>query len=146
LDHENQKYIFIIGGEMAFITWKSEYSVGNDEIDAQHQKLIEMINELHEAMTQGKGNKLVGEIVLKMVDYSKVHFSAEEKMMQKYNYSGLTDQIAEDQAFVAKAHEYELQIKNGSFNVSISIATFLKDWLTNHILKVDKAYSVLFKV
>ena len=131
---------------MAFITWKNEYSVGNEEIDSQHKKLIEMINELHEAMTQGKGNKMVGEIVLKMVDYSKVHFSAEEKMMQNFKYSGMADHIKEHQAFIAKAQEYEEQIKSGSFNVSISIATFLKDWLTNHILKIDKAYSFLFKV
>jgi hemerythrin len=129
---------------MAFLPWKNEYSVGNDEIDAQHQKLIAMINELHEAMTQGKGSKVVEDIVMKMVEYSRVHFEAEEKMMKKHNYSGLADQITEHQMFIAKAHEYEVQIKNGSFNVSISIATFLKDWLTNHILKMDKAYSVLF--
>ena len=129
---------------MAFIAWKSEYSVGNDEMDDQHQKLIAMINELHEAMTQGKGSKMVADIVIRMVDYSKVHFEAEEKLMKKHNYSGLADHITEHQAFIAKAHEYELQIKNGSFNVSISIATFLKDWLTNHILKMDKAYSGLF--
>jgi len=129
---------------MAFIDWKQEFSVGNAEIDAQHQKLVAMINDLHTAMTQGKASKMVEEIVIKMVDYSKVHFAAEEKMMQNYKYSGLADHIKEHQAFIAKAHEYEDKIKKGSFSVSISIATFLKDWLTNHILKVDKAYSVLF--
>lgn len=129
---------------MAFIDWKQDYSVGNVEIDAQHQKLVAMINDLHEAMTQGKASKMVEEIVLKMIDYSKVHFATEEKMMQNYKYSGLTEHIKEHQAFIAKTHEYEDQIEKGSFSVSISIATFLKDWLTNHILKVDKAYTVLF--
>ncbi|MGI6102630.1 MAG: hypothetical protein ACOYET_09155 [Bacillota bacterium] len=42
---------------MALIQWSDELSVGVRELDAQHQRLIQMINELNEAMLQGKARK-----------------------------------------------------------------------------------------
>ena len=48
---------------MAFFEWDDNYSVGVAEIDQQHQRLIGLINELHEAMTQGSSrNALVSAI------------------------------------------------------------------------------------
>ena len=35
---------------MALITWDDSYSVKVDKIDGQHQKLMGLINQLHEAM------------------------------------------------------------------------------------------------
>jgi len=127
---------------MAFIEWKQDFSVGNVEIDAQHQKLVGLLNELHEAMSQGVGKIKAGEIVLQMVEYSRYHFAFEEKFMRSISYSDLDAHIKEHEAFTSKAIGFEKDIQEGKFNTSISIATFLKDWLTNHILKVDKKYSV----
>jgi len=126
---------------MAFITWKEGYSVGSDEMDAQHQKLVAMINKMYEAMTAGKGRAEVNGIVKEMIDYSKFHFDAEEKLMKQYRYPGFNEHIKEHHAFIAKALDYEKQIAAGVFTISIEITNFLKDWLTNHILVNDKAYS-----
>ena len=48
---------------MSLIQWDNSYSVGVAEIDLQHQKLIEMINYLHKAMSEGKANDVLGHIV-----------------------------------------------------------------------------------
>jgi hemerythrin len=129
---------------MAFITWKDEYSVGNSEMDAQHQKLVAMINRMYEAMMSGKGKSEANGIVKEMIDYSKFHFEAEEKLMKQYHYIGFNDHIKEHKAFIAKAFDYEEQIKSGVFTISIELTNFLRDWLTNHILVNDKAYSMMF--
>jgi hemerythrin len=42
---------------MALIQWNDGLSVNVVEIDRQHQKLIGMINDLNDAMRQGKGLK-----------------------------------------------------------------------------------------
>lgn len=126
---------------MAFITWKSEYSVGNEKLDQQHQKLIELINKLHEAMKTGKAGKEIGLIVDEMVDYAKFHFEAEEKLMTEKKYIGLGSQKNEHAAFIKKTAEFQNEIKSGKLAVSLEVLNFLKDWLTNHILVSDMKYS-----
>jgi hemerythrin len=39
---------------MALITWGSTLEVGVSAIDTQHKKLVDMVNALNDAMTQGK--------------------------------------------------------------------------------------------
>ena len=45
---------------MAMIQWNSSLIVNIAEIDRQHQKLIQMINDLVGAMRQGKGKDILG--------------------------------------------------------------------------------------
>jgi len=130
---------------MAFLPWKPEYSVKNDLMDKQHQVLVEMINKMHDAMKSGKGSKEAVIIVTEMIEYSAMHFTSEEALMAKFNYAGLTDHKKDHQAFMAKANEFQSQINTGSFTLSMDIANFLKDWLTNHILVNDMAYSTVVK-
>jgi len=126
---------------MAYYTWKQEYSVGNDLMDKQHQAIIEMINKMHEAMQVGKGGIEAGNIITEMIDYSVMHFAAEEELMRSLHYSGLNSHMKEHNAFMIKAADFQKQIDSGSFSLSMDIITFLRDWLTNHILVNDKAYS-----
>jgi len=126
---------------MTFYSWKQEYSVGNDLMDKQHQAIIEMINKMHEAMQVGKGGIEAGNIITEMIDYSVMHFAAEEELMKKIHYVELNAHMKEHNAFMIKAADFQNQIDSGSFTLSMDIITFLRDWLTDHILVNDKAYS-----
>ena len=48
---------------MAFFEWNDGYSVGVAEADEQHRRLIGLIDQLHEAMTQGAGRQSVGSAI-----------------------------------------------------------------------------------
>lgn len=130
---------------MAFYSWKSEYSVGNDLMDKQHQVLIEMINKMHDAMKAGKGSAEAGVIATEMIEYSKMHFTAEEELMKKFQFPAISEHIKEHKAFMEKASVFQKEINKGSFTLSMDITTFLRDWLTNHILVNDMAYSKVVK-
>jgi hemerythrin len=73
---------------MSLIQWKDDYSVNVKEIDAQHQQLVNMVNELHAAMREGKANQVLQDLLKKLIDNTGYHFSTEEKLMQTYNYPG----------------------------------------------------------
>ena len=130
---------------MDYMPWKNEYTVNNDEMDKQHQVLVGMINQLHEAMRSGKGKTETSLIVKQMIEYSAFHFKAEETLMKNINFSKFNEHKKEHQAFMDKTYDFQKQLDSGAITISLDIASFLKNWLTDHILVNDKAYSTLLK-
>ena len=125
---------------MPLITWSQDMSVGVQEMDFQHKGLIEIINKLSDAMSQGKGAQEVGKIVDKMILYAQRHFGAEERLMSVNGYPQLARQKAEHEAFLAKANDFKKDYLAGKIALSLPISSFLKSWWTGHILVEDKQY------
>ena len=53
-----------------FMPWSKKFKTGIGQIDEQHKKLFEIINELHRAMKMKKGAKEVGQILERLTDYT----------------------------------------------------------------------------
>ena len=62
---------------MALVTWDQTYSVSVRRLDEQHQKLFALLNALHEAMRQGKGQAVVQDTLRELATYTVTHFRAE---------------------------------------------------------------------
>jgi hemerythrin len=75
-------------------------------------------------MKTSKGESEIGEIVNEIVDYTKFHFSTEEKRMADRFYPGLFSQKGEQKAFTNKAIEYQNQIKSGNLPCVYKIIWF----------------------
>jgi len=125
---------------MNFFEWKEEYSVGIRAMDAQHKRIIEMIDELWYAMKQGKGREKVGDILEKLSDYVNTHFVSEERLMKEYDFPEYEEHRKEHEEYAEKVKEFIRRYKNREMGLSIHLLTFLKDWLSNHICITDKKY------
>lgn len=126
------------------ITWNDEMSVKVAEIDKQHQVLIKLINDLHEAMRVGQAKAVMGKLLEELVNYTVTHFAYEEKLFEKYNYPQKTTHQNEHIKLLNKVNEFKAEFDSGSKNLSLEMMNFLKDWLLNHIQKTDKQYSAFF--
>ena len=71
---------------MALIEWSSDYSVNVSEIDSQHKKWVEIINNLHDHMKQAKGEAALGGIIEDLEAYTIFHFKTEEDYFDKFKY------------------------------------------------------------
>lgn len=129
---------------MPLFEWKDYYEVKIAEIDKQHHLLVDMLNELYESMRDKKAREELEGILKSLSDYAGIHFSYEEQLMKQYNYPGFFDHKREHDGFKSKVGEFLVKHKEGKLTLSIEVMNFLKDWLKNHIMGVDKRYSPFF--
>lgn len=125
---------------MAFISWDEKYSVGVGELDAQHKQLVKLLSDLYDAMQAQHAADVVGKILNELVRYTKTHFASEERYMAQAGYPDLAAQKREHEAFTAKIQKFKEEFDAGRTSLSVSLATFVKDWLFSHISGSDKKY------
>jgi hemerythrin len=121
-----------------FITWKSFYSVGEPSLDAQHQQIIEMINDLFTAMQKGAEYQVIKSILDRLVQYTSNHFEYEEKIMEEADYPALPAH--------KKLHDNmrkrTLDLHKDLTKVTAhDLLQFLKVWWLEHIQGEDMHYA-----
>jgi hemerythrin len=126
---------------MALITWNDNYSVKIKQIDDQHKKLINMLNELHDAMKVGKGKEVLEKILAGLIQYTVTHFAEEERLMKLHNYPDYVQHKKEHNLLMIQVNDVQKQYREGNAVLSQAVMTFLKDWLQNHIQGTDKKYA-----
>lgn len=125
---------------MVLFAWDAKYSVGVRELDAQHKQLVDMLNELYEAMQSQQGNAILGAIINKLVSYTRTHFTTEERYMSQYGYPDLAAQKREHAMFTDKVMAFKNDFDSGRVSITVSVTSFLKTWLMEHISGSDKKY------
>ena len=124
---------------MEKIVWTEDFSVGNSLMNEQHKLLIAMINDIADTDDASK----IFDVIMKMFNYAAEHFTAEEDLMRLNSFAGLDDHIIEHQSFGDKAAALAA---SDYFDdaTQVEIFTYLREWLTHHILESDMAYKGCF--
>jgi len=125
---------------MALIQWTDELSVQIDSIDAQHKKLVDIINAMHEAMQVGKANDFMRRILADLTAYTQDHFAYEERLFKRHGYAQAAVHHDSHAILIEQLKELQGQMEQGRA-ISIKVFSFLKKWLSEHILKEDRQYS-----
>ena len=126
---------------MSIIAWCDNFSVNIKDIDDQHKCLIDLINQLHDAMQEGQGRGILERVLVELIWYVQIHFSTEEKYMQNNDYPGYLDHKFEHDNLIEKVTELKKQYENGNRGLTIEVSMFLNNWLQKHILGSDKAFA-----
>jgi hemerythrin-like metal-binding protein len=124
---------------MSLITWKEEYNLGIEEIDAQHKKMFAIINDLFRAM-KDSDEKTLKRVLGELVDYADYHFSTEEGYFEKLHYPEKESHIKTHQLYREKIMGFVLEYKDGEKLLPYEILDFLEDWWIGHITGVDRQY------
>jgi hemerythrin len=129
---------------MALIAWSNALSVGINEIDKQHQQLIKLINNLNQAMKDGKGKDVLAQTLKGLVDYTISHFGVEESYFDRFSYPDKLAHKKTHAEFIGKVGNFNKSLEDGQLALSVQVMTYLSDWLRQHIQGVDKNYSAFF--
>lgn len=131
---------------MPLIDWQAAFSVGHDDLDQDHQNLVELINSLHEAWEAGEDLTILHGIFGELLMYTDYHFQREERMLEEAGYPRLAEQKAEHAALKQSVEEFRARHLADSTSpvLTMEIEDFLKTWMMEHILEEDMRYRPLF--
>ena len=125
---------------MPLMKWSESLSVNVIEIDKQHQHLIGVVNELHDAMGKRKGKEVLGKTFNGLIGYAEDHFITEEKYFDQFGYPDADSHKNEHTKFVKKLAEFKVRYDGGVQGLTIDLMNFLVNWLHNHLLTFDMEY------
>jgi hemerythrin len=124
------------------MAWSPALSVKIQQFDDQHIKLVNMVNELHDAMKEGKGSEVLGRILNGLISYTSSHFTDEEQLMALHAYHETAAHKVEHEKLVRQVLELQSNFMAGKAILTLDVMMFLKEWLMKHIQGDDKRYGV----
>ena len=114
--------------------------IGIKEIDDEHKKLFDMINDaiaLSDKTDDVKG--IAKNLIKNLKDYAAVHFAHEEAYMKKINDPELESQVKEHKAFAEKVNNFDIDTSSDEASKKSlnDILVYMVQWLYKHILGSD---------
>jgi len=126
---------------MAIFTWKEEFSINVAEIDAQHKKMIEHVNILHDAVQACEAQEDEKEVIaalVALIDFTRIHFSTEEEYMHTHGFPDQSFHHREHQALVNQLEAIVEVVSKGIKPNFCKDYDLSNDWVICHILGADK--------
>lgn len=128
-------------------SWDKSLETGNITIDEQHKSIIDSINKLLEACSQGKGRSEVENTLKFLQDYVIKHFNDEEKLQLKSNYPDYKAHKEKHEAFKKTVNEIAQEYKNSGASIQLvaKVNSSVAGWLISHIKSDDKKVALHIK-
>ncbi|MEA3291462.1 MAG: bacteriohemerythrin [Pseudomonadota bacterium] len=124
-----------------FVTWNRDLSVGIELIDEDHQKLFNLINQLHTAVYYYTGEAFEKQALDDLVAYTQYHFQREEDLMEKHGYPEFEAHRKEHREMIAQVEQFLRDYEKRGHETLKEMANYLKSWLISHISDTDQRYS-----
>ena len=126
---------------MSYFVWTQEYELGIPVIDEQHKRIVDYINDLHNAIESNNKNQVLA-VAEEVVNYTIDHFSYEETLLKKANYILTDPHIMVHNRFKEVANKlHNNVINNQDMSAARKMRSELTIWLMNHIKKEDADYA-----
>lgn len=118
----------------------NELSIGNIDIDNDHMRLLELLQDLFNLTEFNSNREDFAKILSGLTDYALLHFKKEEMYMQEFSYPKLTEHKRSHQKYIYKVAMYNHNLSRINPPSPNEIIDFLEEWWINHILDKDLDY------
>lgn len=125
---------------MKTVEWNKEFDVGVELFNNQHKHLFEILKKLYAAMEDKNDKFALASIVNSLINYSREHFKAEEEYMSEYGFPKYEAHKKDHEAFINRVLKFAEDFKSDKQLLHLDILVFLKNWMFQHILVLDKGY------
>ncbi|MDD2915670.1 MAG: bacteriohemerythrin [Gallionella sp.] len=129
--HDDQSEIF---------AWRDSFDVRVAQMDGHHKKLIEISNTITEYLHKKSERELLANAFDALVDFTRHHFAAEEKLLALYSYPDIEIHRKKHGELLDQIVEYRKQVLGGDVPDKAGFLNFMERWLIRHILDEDRKY------
>jgi hemerythrin len=120
--------------------WNDTCDIHVAEFDRHHQHLFEIANTIAQNLQNGSEGESLTNAFNSLVDYTRYHFTAEEKLMALYDYPGIDVHTRKHGDLIVQVVEYMDQVLRGAVPDKASFMSFMERWLVRHLLDEDRKY------
>jgi len=122
------------------LAWDDTFVLGIEEIDTQHQSIVEHFANFSKAVQDGSGKEILAEMAHFLVEYATLHFATEERYMQQYGYPRIEEQRSEHAEFSRDAQELvtRIQEEGASREMAIALTGKMVRWVIQHVRNHDR--------
>lgn len=122
------------------VQWSKKLSLGIPEIDGQHKGLLDVINELWQAIVAKSDAQRIARILDQLEQYTRAHFTAEEALMRVESYPKFREHRSDHQKFISHVSAAKAKLASGEF-LGLDLLRYLTEWLVKHIEGGDQDYA-----
>jgi hemerythrin-like metal-binding protein len=123
---------------MSYLDWDDRMGIGHEVLDAQHRRLVALINDIAEASARGAGRQELGQLVRAFSDYAQEHFNTEQGLMDSVDYPEYFLQVTSHEDCAAQALAFYRSYINGEDVLLDEFLAFVSGWFTSHTMGVDQ--------
>jgi hemerythrin-like metal-binding protein len=109
-------------------------------MDDQHGILIDTLSELRLALLRGAGRDLVSTELNRLFQFTSMHFSSEEQLMERHAFPGLALHRAEHLRLIRQIRDSTQHVQRNEDTQVRPLLDFLRNWYQQHFEGLDREY------
>ena len=129
---------------MPLIEWNSSLSIGVAALDADHRRLAELINHLHEEHEANRGAQVIRGVMEGFRHHLATHLEREEALMAKAGAADLAEHRQSHDMARARFEELAAGLREDE-DFAGEVLEYMKAWLINHIVCQDLKLREVFQ-
>jgi hemerythrin len=122
---------------MTLVEWRDEFKIGIEEIDFEHQELIELINELYAETKKEDSAMAVMDCLEEIFAKISAHFALEEKVMRDLQYDEYEDHKEDHELLLDSIMDIMDEYADDTRLDEEEFADRLNDWFVRHFSTKD---------
>lgn len=136
-------------GPSAFLTWRTEWTLGIASMDADHRDMVDQLNRIAEHLNAARASQhtiasghfhhsLVLELQ-SLSEHTRVHFAREEALMQAASYPLANEHKREHTMLLAEMTEFVREFCRMPLQeLEPHLLASFKHWFLGHLLDMDR--------
>jgi hemerythrin len=120
------------------INWDSRFTLNHPIIDREHSAIVKCLNKLHQGIVDQQPSASLLLYFKELIEKTKINFASEEELMKIHQYTNSLDHQVRHNSLLKQVEELYEIVSREDISLDTKITSFLKSWLTHHIMISDR--------